>query len=179
VSVDDGDWTWRSRLLLTLGAIVFLGAGLTGLAGGIGVKVSSTIKADRLERSGEPVTARLSDYRSGRARGAGATVWVSYDFRGHGYRTWTECRVENLCRPEKATTMELKVDPAQPAEFVTAAGATDDSRHWLNSWRVIIVGLFVSFLGGGLAWARVYQFLWERRQRRGRRSTGTLRRADG
>ncbi|GGN31566.1 hypothetical protein FHR83_005636 [Actinoplanes campanulatus] len=162
-----GDWTWRSRLLLILGAVVFLGAGLTGLVGGIGVKVGSTVKADRLEREGEAVTARLSDYRSSRSKGAPPTVWVSYDFQGRAYRVRTECRVDDLCRPENATTMELKVDPVRPAEFVTAVGGADDSLHCLNSWKMIILGLFVSIMGGALAWGWVYQFRWERRQRRG------------
>lgn len=161
-----GEWSWWSRLLLTTAAIVALGAGLTGLVGGITVKVASAAKADRLEKTGEPVTAQLSGYRSSRSKGAGATAWVSYDFGGRPYRTWTVCDVDALCRPENATTIELKVDPEKPSAFVTAAGSTDTSRHWLNSWKMIVLGLVVSVIGGGLAFARVYQFLWERRKRR-------------
>jgi hypothetical protein len=161
------DWNWRGHLLLTVASLVMLGLGLTGLVGGVSVKASSTLKADRLEKAGEVVTARLDRYRAGRSRGAASTVWLSYDYRGRTYKAWTDCRVDDLCRPEKATSLELKIDPDQPAEFVTAAGGTDDSRHWLNSWKMIVLGLFLALPGGYFTYLCVDTGLLELRRRRG------------
>lgn len=107
--------------------------------GGLAVKSSSAIKANRLEQSGTPVTAQLSDYRSG-SRAHTADVWLAYQYGGRSYRIWVECRDDDLCRPDRTPTIEIKVDPDQPAEFVTAAGSTDDGRTVFNSWTTIIMG---------------------------------------
>jgi hypothetical protein len=162
-----GDWNWRQHLLLTLVAVGMLGLGMTGLVGGAAVKISSTVKEHRLDRAGEAVTARIDRYRAGRGRGAASTVWLSYDYRGRNYQAWTECRVDALCRPEKATTLGIKVDPDQPGEFVTATGSTDDSRHWLNSWKMIFLGLLLGLPGAYFTYLGVDTARIELRKRRG------------
>jgi len=159
------EWTGRTKAGFTLGALAAISLGLLAFVGGISVKVSSAAKADRLERSGVAVTATTSDYRKGN-RGHTSDLWVHYYYEGRSYRAWTECRPDDLCAPSRGvTTLELKVDPAQPSEFVTAAGSTDDSRAFINSWKLMFLGLAVALVGGALGYAVLYQLRWERRRR--------------
>nr|WP_296074743.1 DUF3592 domain-containing protein [uncultured Actinoplanes sp.] len=159
------EWPGRIKAGFALSAFAGIGLGLLAFAGGIAVKVSSAAKADRLERSGVAVTATTSDYRKGH-RGHTSDLSVHYSYEGRSYRAWTECRPDELCAPSRGVaTLELKVDPAQPSEFVTAAGSTDDSRNLLNSWKVMFLGLAVTVIGGALGYVLIYQMRWERRRR--------------
>jgi threonine/homoserine efflux transporter RhtA len=64
------------------------------------------------------------------------------------------------------TELRLKVDPAQPAEFVTAAGSTDDSRNLVNSWKLMFLGLAVALIGAVLAYVRLDMYRMDRRKPR-------------
>jgi hypothetical protein len=141
-------------LILLVVAAVLVVLCPTFFVGGLAVKASSALKANRLEQSGIPVTAQLSDYRPGR-RSRTADVWLAYQYGGHSYRIRVECRDDDLCRPDRTPAIEIKVDPEQPAEFVTAAGSTDDSRNVFNSWGTVIVGFVFSIVGGFLAYVRL------------------------
>jgi hypothetical protein len=159
-------WDGGTKLGFTAGAVAAISLGLVAFAGGISVKVSSAAKADRLERSGVAVTATTSDYRKGN-RGHTSDLYVHYYHEGRSYRAWTECRPDDLCAPSRGvTTLELKVDPAQPSEFVTAAGSTDDSRNFFNSWKLMFLGLAVTLIGGALSYVVISQRRWERRNPR-------------
>jgi hypothetical protein len=161
-----GNWTGPDKVGFSLGALAAISLGLLAFVGGISVKASSAAKADRLERSGVAVSATTSNYRKGN-RAHTSDLRVQYYYDGRVYAAWTECRPDELCAPGRGvTTLELKVDPAQPSEFVTAAGSTDDSRNVLNSWKLMFLGLAVALVGGVVGFVVVTQLRWERRNRR-------------
>ena len=81
--------------------------------------------------------------------------------------------VDASCRRCKREGVFHVVQPLAPrsatdaGEFVTATGSTDDSRHWLNSWKMIFLGLLLGLPGAYFTYLGVDTARIELRKRRG------------
>jgi hypothetical protein len=150
---EQGEWTARDRVVVVLIAGVLLAAGLLMTVGGIAVKASAAAKAERLRTNGVVATATLADLK-GRNKATMTNVELRYVHEGRQYHRRINCPQRDACDPSVHPTMGIRIDPAQPAEFVADNGATDDSRTFFNSWKGVVIGVFL-LLGGGLAgWVR-------------------------
>jgi hypothetical protein len=146
-------WTARDKAIVVLIAAVLLGGGLFLTVGGIVVKTSAAGKAEHLRSRGAALTATLAEFK-GMNKAGQASVELWYVHEGQQYHPRINCPRQQDCDPGAQPTMGIRIDPAQPAEFVADNGVTDDSRLFLNSWKGMIIGVFL-MLGGGLAvWVR-------------------------
>jgi len=150
---EDSEWTPRSKAIVVLITVVLLAAGLFLTVGGIVVKTTSSAKADRLRADGVAVTATLQGFKTQNKSGwANVELW--YVHEGKQYHPRIGCSWEPDCDPATHPTVELRIDPAEPTAFVAPNGATDDSRNFLNSWKNIILGAFLTLLGVLGVWVR-------------------------
>jgi hypothetical protein len=150
---EESEWTPRGKATVVLITVVLLGLGLVLAVGGIVVKATSSAKADRLRADGVAVTATLQDFQT-QNKSSWANVELWYVHEGKQYHPRIGCSREPDCDPATHPTVELRIDPAKPTEFVAPNGATDDSRHFLNSWKGIIFGVFFTLLGILGVWVR-------------------------
>ncbi|WP_433721816.1 hypothetical protein ACQP2Y_41530 [Actinoplanes sp. CA-051413] len=150
---EESEWTARDKAFVVLIVAVLLGGGLLLTVGGIVVKASAAGKAERLRSSGVALTATLAEFKgSNKAGQANVELW--YIHEGRQYHPRINCPREQDCDPSTQPTMGIRIDPAQPAEFVADNGVTDDSRIFFNSWKGMIIGVFLMLSGGLAAWVR-------------------------
>jgi hypothetical protein len=153
ISPGESEWTARDKAILVLIAVVLVGGGLLMTVGGAVVKVSAAGKAERLRSSGVATTATLAEFRSANKSGW-ASVELRYVHEGRQYQRRITCPRQQVCRPDAHPTMGIRIDPAQPAEFVADIGVPDDSRNFLNSWKGMILGVLLMLAGGLAGWIR-------------------------
>jgi hypothetical protein len=153
-SPGENQWTARDRAIVVLIAVVLFAIGLLMTVGGIVFKTSDAGKAERLRSDGVAATATLAEFRyANKSKKANVELWYLHE--GRQYHKRINCPEQEACNPEVQPTMGVRIDPAQPAEFVADNGVTDDSRSFFNYWSVVIVGVFVTLAGGLAAWVRL------------------------
>jgi len=122
----ESEWTARDRVVVVLIAVALLGLGLLMTVGGVAVKMTAADKAERLRTNGVVATATLADFQD-RNKANQTNVELRYVHEGRQYHQRIICPQREACLPNVHPTMGIRIDPAQPAEFVAESPYSSSS----------------------------------------------------
>lgn len=138
-----------ATVLASVLASVGILAGIALVTGFVWARVSLAEKREWLRENGVVVTASVTEFEDGGSRGTDV-ISIAYEYEGTRHEARIPCAGGTGCHGAPPSTLEVRVDPRHPDEFLAENGHTDDSSSPRGAWPILIFGLVLLVGGSGL-----------------------------